>query len=161
MGLESGDDAVLTRMNKADHSEDMIRASGIVNEAGIKLSVTVISGLGGKDGWEQHAIKTGEVLTKMNPQYIGVLTLMLSSNTPISKWIDNGQFIQLSPEEILLETRVMLEHLSVTDCAFRSNHASNYVNLSAQLPFEKNEVISQIDHALKHRGFKPEGHRQL
>lgn len=161
LGLESGDDEVLNRMNKADHSDDMIRAAKIVREAGIKLSVTVISGLGGKGGWQQHAVKTGEVLSKMDPEYIGLLTLMLSPNTPISKWIDNGYFELLSPEEILLETRLMLENLHVTDCAFRSNHASNYVNLSAQLPAEKTQAIDQIDHALKYQGFKPEGYRRL
>lgn len=161
LGLESGDDSVLKRMQKGDRSEAMIQAAKIVREAGIKLSVTVISGLGGQSGWKGHAVETGKVLSAMDPEYIGLLTLMLSPNTPVTAWIDEGAFIQLSPEEILLETKLMLEHLNVSHCAFRSNHASNYVSLSAQLPYEKDKALAQIEYALKHEGYKPEGYRQL
>jgi len=161
LGLESGDDEILKKMQKADRSEAMIQAAIRIKEAGMKLSVTVISGLGGQSQWENHAVKTGQVLTAMNPDYIGLLTLMLSPNTPISQWIDSGAFVQLSPEAILLETKLMLEHLNVSDCAFRSNHASNYVSLSAQLPHEKDKALAQIDHALRHAGYKPESYRQL
>lgn len=161
LGLESGDDEILRMMGKADGSEDMIRAGEIVKKAGIKLSVTVISGLGGQPMIEQHAVNTGRVLSKMDPEYIGLLTLMLSPNTPISKWIDSGEFQLLTPEELLVETRILLENLEVTDCAFRSNHASNYVSLSGQLPFEKDQLMDQIQTALEHQGFKPEGYRRL
>ena len=161
LGLESGDDTVLKKMQKGSRSQTMIEAGRLVKEAGIKLSVTVISGLGGRLGWENHAIQTGRVLSEMDPDYIGLLTLMLSPNTPITQWIEKGEFVKLSPEEILLETKLMLEHLNVTSCAFRSNHASNYVSLSAQLPHEKNKALSQIEHALKHAGYKPESYRQL
>lgn len=161
LGLESGDDEVLKRMRKGDRSKAMISAAKLVKDAGIKLSVTVISGLGGKSRWQEHARETGKVLSQMDPDYVGLLTLMLSDETPVSKWIEKGEFTLLKPEEILLETRLMLENMSVTNCAFRSNHASNYVNLSAQLPMEKDKALGQIDHALKHKGYKPEGYRQL
>tara|TARA_Y100001933_G_scaffold224500_1_gene237129 strand:- start:445 stop:1209 length:765 start_codon:yes stop_codon:yes gene_type:complete len=161
LGLESGDDEVLKRMQKGDRSQAMISAAGLVKASGIKLSVTVISGLGGKSRWKEHAIETGKVLSKMDPDYVGLLTLMLSDETPVTKWIENGTFTLLKPDEILHETRLMLENMTVTNCAFRSNHASNYVNLSAQLPREKDKALSQIDHALKHAGYKPEGYRRL
>ncbi len=161
LGLESGDDEVLKKMNKADLTEDMIQAARLVKQSGIKLSVTVISGLGGIERTKEHAIKTGEVLSKMDPEYVGLLTLMLSPNTPISKWIDSGKFVLLTPEEILLETKLLIENMDVSNCAFRSNHASNYINLSAQLPFDKKSVLGQIENAFKAKTYKPEGHRQL
>jgi len=161
LGLESGDDDILERMNKADGSKDMILAAKIVKEAGIKISVTVISGLGGQSMWKQHADATAAVLSDMNPDYIGLLTLMLSPNTPVTKWIDDGSFKLLSPKEILQETRCIIENLEVDNCVFRSNHASNYISLSAQLPTEKQALLDQIDEALGHHNFKPEGYRRL
>ncbi|WP_430884909.1 radical SAM protein [Fusibacter sp. JL216-2] len=161
LGLESGDDEVLKRMCKGDRSQAMISAARLVKRSGIKLSVTVISGLGGKSRWKTHAVETGKVLSQMDPDYVGLLTLVLSDETPVTQWIDNGTFTLLKPDEILRETRLMLENMAVTNCAFRSNHASNYVNLSAQLPREKDKAIAQIDHALEHAGYKPEGYRRL
>lgn len=161
LGLESGDDEILKTMNKADLSEDMITAAQIVKQAGISLSVTVISGLGGRENWRSHAVETGRVLSRMDPDYVGLLTLMLSPQTQVSKWIDQGRFECLTPEEILLETQLMLENLEVSNCVFRSNHASNYVSLRARLPFEKNQAISQVRAALKASSYKPEAYRQL
>ncbi len=161
IGLESGSDAILKKMRKGVSAEQMVQAAQIAKSAGVKVSVTAISGLGGRAQWHEHAVATGEVLSEMDPDYIGLLTLMLESGTEVYKWVQAGDFEILKPEEILAETKLLVEHLKVTDCVFRSNHASNYVNLSAQLPSEKNHVLSQLDQAIQAQSFKPEGHRML
>lgn len=161
LGLESGDEAVLKRMNKGVSTGEMIEAARRVKAADIALSVTVISGLGGRTGWESHARETGRVLSEMDPDYIGLLTLMLESGAPLYQWIQSGAFEVPSAEDILKETACMLEHIHVSNCAFRSNHASNYVSLKAQLPFEKDLALAELRKALESGDIKPEGYRRL
>lgn len=148
MGLESGCDEVLSLMDKRMTTDQMIEAAARLKTAGIKQSITVISGLGGKGSSERHALGTADVLSKMDPEYIGLLTLLVDEDTPIAAEILDGGFELLTPAEVLQETRMMLEHIHVTHSIFRSNHASNYVNLSGTLPEDRETLIRMIDKAL-------------
>lgn len=149
MGLESGSDKILHEINKGITKEEMILAGKKVKNSGIKLSVTVISGLGGKDNWKEHAIETGKVVSLIDPDYLGVLTLILSDKSKLSESIKEGKFKLLTPEEVMLETAVMLQNIETTNCIFRSNHASNYVSLKGTLPFDKEKLINIIKKLLK------------
>ncbi|NLW31321.1 MAG: radical SAM protein [Fibrobacter sp.] len=149
MGLESGDDETLKRVKKWGDSTTIIEQGRKVTEAGIKLFVTVISGLGGRDGSLIHAEKTGIALTRMNPQYVGVLSLMPIENTELCAQINKGEFDLLSPEETLKELRVMLQHTELNPGYFYANHASNYLPLRARLPRDKQKTLNLIDSAIK------------
>lgn len=148
MGLETGSDEILAAVNKGITSEEAILAGRKVMDSGIKLSITVISGLGGRAKWEEHAVKTGEVLSAIDPDYVGLLTLMLVDGTEMKRQVDAGEIEILSPEEVMRETKLMLEHTNVTNCIFRSNHASNYVSLRGTLPRDKMALIRGIEQIL-------------
>ena len=107
MGLESGNDEALTYMKKGVTSQEMIEAAQKVKQAKIRLSVTAISGLGGRRLWKEHAKDTGLVLSQM------------------------------------------LKYMDCPDCIFRSNHASNYVNLRGTLNQDKEAMINLLDEAIK------------
>lgn len=92
LGLESGSDQVLTLMKKGVTAAEMIKSAQKVKSVGIPLSVTVISGLGGQKYSEEHARDTGAVLSRMNPDYIGVLTLMIDEMAEIHEMIENESF---------------------------------------------------------------------
>ena len=81
MGVESGDDEVLRRIQKNATHDQMVEAAQKVKEAGILLSVTVILGLGGVKGSERHVSETARILTEMDPDYAGALTLTLIPGT--------------------------------------------------------------------------------
>ena len=131
-------------------------------ESGIKLSITVISGLAGRAKWEEHAVKTGEVLSSIDPDYVGLLTLMLVDGTEMKRQVDTGEMEILTPEEVMRETKLMLEHTNVSNCIFRSNHASNYVSLRGTLPQDKMALINGIDRVLAGGyHYKPEFMRGL
>ena len=149
MGLESGNDEVLTYMKKGVTSQDMIEAAQKVKKAKIRLSVTAISGLGGKRLWEEHARDTGLVLSEMKPDYIGLLTLMIEENVPLADRIRKGEFELLNPYDILIETKEMLKYMNCQNCIFRSNHASNYVNLRGTLNQDKESMIALLDEAIQ------------
>ena len=162
LGLESGSDKVLKLINKGVTSEEMVAAANLVKQTDIKLSVTAISGLGGKDHTEEHGVETGKILSRMNPDYIGILTLMVEEDTPLEKMISKGEFLILDPEEVMDEMKLMVENIDVDDCVFRSNHASNYFSFFGNLPDEKKAILNQIDRALKSKdNFKSEIFRSL
>lgn len=162
MGVESGDDEVLRDINKGVDIETLIKAGNMVKDADILLSVTVIAGIGGKKLSRKHAIKTGEMITKISPDYVGVLTLMIEKDTVLYNKILNKEFEILRDREILNEIRLLIEHINVNELTvFRCNHASNYISLKGNLPKDKEMLLKQIDHYMKNNRLKGEEERRL
>lgn len=164
MGVESGSERILRQMRKGVSAGEMIEAGRKGVESGINLSVTVISGLGGRDLWEEHAVGTARVLSAIDPQYLGVLTLMVEPATPLYRWVQEGSFQLLDPVGVAREMRLLLKHLSLSNCIFRSNHASNYLVLKGTLNRDREALIAALDKVLSHPGaglFRSEAHRGL
>lgn len=153
MGLETGSDMILEEIKKGVSAQEMIEAGQKAVASGIQLSITVISGLGGRKNLQEHAIKTGQVLSAIDPHYVGLLTLMLVEGTEMKRQVDQGEMELLIPKEIMLETKLMLENMHVSNCVFRSNHASNYVSLRGTLPQDKDRLIEGIESILADGGF--------
>ena len=162
LGVESGSNEILRNINKGVTASDMIMAGRKIKESGIKLSTTLISGIGGKHNVSEHAIKSAKVISAIDPDYVGFLTLMVERGTPIHEDVERGKFCILTPEEIMQETREFLQNVQVTNCVFRSNHASNYVALGGTLPQDQNRILEDIDGALKfYHTYKQEKYRRL
>lgn len=161
-GLESGSDTVLQKIKKGFTAQEIIDAGVKVKEAGIPFSVTVISGLGGQELWHEHAVKTGRALSQMKPSYIGLLTLMLEHGTELYEDYKSGVFKNLTPDEVALETLVMLQNLDSEGSVFRANHASNYLSLKGTLNADKERMISRLKLALEGKvDYRPERYRLL
>lgn len=120
-----------------------------VKEAGILLSVTAISGLGGTTRWREHAEQTGRALSRMHPDYIGLLTLMLEQGTPLYEQWMAGNFDLLTPEEVMQETLVVLENLDSEGSVFRMNHASNYLTLRGTLNTDREAMMQKLRKGLE------------
>jgi len=149
LGLETGDDELLRWACKGIDSEENIVACRKIRQAGIPLSLTIILGLGGLDNSETHAHRTAEVLNKINPEYIGALTLMTPPGTRIFEMVSAGEFVPMKPIEILRELKLLVENLDLSDCVFRTNHASNYLALGGNLPEDKTRILSVLDKAIE------------
>lgn len=163
IGAESGSDKVLKNICKGATRAELIEAVRKIEAAGIKASVTFISGMGGKENWEEHAIETGTMISEMEPSYVGLLTLMVEREVPLYQDIQSGKFQLLSAEEVVAETLLMLKHANVNKkCVFRSNHASNYVSLRGDLPNDKEDMMALLRRAMEdHNMFKDERFRML
>ena len=163
VGAESGSEKVLKDINKGETRQELIDGVKKIEASGMMASVTFISGLAGKDGWEDHAIQTGKMLSEMSPSYAALLTLMIDPSVPMAKDIESGKMQLLSAEEVMEETLLMLEHTEVTKkCVFRSNHASNYLSLKGNLPEDKESMMNLIRQAMSdHNMFKDERLRAL
>ncbi len=149
LGVESGSEKILKAINKGVTMEEMVKAGKKVVEADIELSITLISGIGGKIDSYEHAIESAKIINEINPNYVGLLTLIVEEGTPLYEDVKNGKFDLLSPKEVLLETKKMVENLNVENCVFRSNHASNYVALKGTLSQDKDLILSQIEEGLQ------------
>ena len=149
LGLESGNPQVLKRICKNATAEQMIRAGKRVKEAGILLSVTVLLGIGGVELSQLHAEDTGRVLSEMDPEFVGALSLMIVPGTPIADEIESGRLVLPNPFELIRELGLMIAHSQFTNCFFASNHASNYLPLRIRMPQEKEMALGLIREVLQ------------
>ena len=147
MGLESGCSAVLERMRKGHPAAEIVEMGQKVRRSGIALSVTAITGLGGPELLERHAVETAAAFNAMNPEYIGMLTLMVEPETPLYTWVREGKFQLLTQPQVLEETRLMVENLDSPGSVFRMNHASNYLVLRGTLNGDRDAMLREIDRA--------------
>lgn len=162
MGLESGCDDVLKLMRKGHTSAEIVECGQKVKRNGIGLSVTAITGLGGPELMEAHAVDTAKALNAMNPEYIGILTLVVEDGTPLQDWVREGKFHLLTPAQVLQETKLMVESFDSPGSVFRMNHASNYLSLKGTLNEDKEAMLAQIRRAERHmETLRPEGWRQV
>ncbi len=164
VGLESGSDEILREVKKGVTSSQMIEAAKRVKEAGITLSVTLILGLGGMEKSEEHAYKTAEVLSQMDPEYAGALTLLFVPGTPLYRDWKEGRFKPIDPFRSLEELKIIIENSNFTNCFFSSMHASNYVAIRGFLPKDKEKMVKQLDNILRQKDtsfLKPEFLRAL
>ena len=162
MGLESGDDETLRAINKGASAETMIAMGRKAKSAGFKLSITVLLGLAGRRRSQIHARQTGRILSAIDPDYVGALSLMLIPGTPLYEDHYQGRFQLIEPMEMLAELRTMLADTHLSQGLFHANHASNYLPIKARLPKEKATTLALIDAALAGRvSLKPEWMRAL
>jgi len=162
MGLESGDDVTLKKVRKGVSSRTMIEMGKKVKEAGIKLSITVLLGLAGRERSLVHAEETGRALSAIDPDYVGALSLIILPDTPLGRDYEEGRFTLITPTEMLAELKTMIAHTNLSSGLFHANHASNYLPIKARLPRDKEAVISLIDMALRGEiALKPEWMRAL
>lgn len=147
MGLESGCDQVLELMNKGHKAAEIVEMGQKVRKNGMALSVTAITGLGGPELLESHAVETAKAFNAMNPEYIGMLTLMVEPETPLYDWVHIGKFQLLTQPQVLEETRLLVENLDSPGSVFRINHASNYLVLKGTLNQDQEAMLRTIDAA--------------
>lgn len=141
MGLESGDNETLRAVRKRESAEEMIEAGRRAQDAGLRMSVMVLTGLGGKSRSFQHAQATARALNEMQPRLLSALRLIPVPDTPIG----NGPFDMLTEYEAVLELREMISGLELEQTVFRADHSSNIVPLEARFPKDKPRLLARLD----------------
>ncbi|MFW9825689.1 MAG: radical SAM protein [Candidatus Thorarchaeota archaeon] len=127
MGLESGSNTVLRIMHKGTNANSFIKAGKKVIQAGIKLSLYVLLGLGGKKYSKEHVIETARVLTEINPTIFRFRSLGVGPDIPLWYDLEKGDFELIDPVDYLIEERDIIANLgdNVTSQVF-NDHAANY-----------------------------------
>lgn len=165
IGAESGSDTVLKDVNKGSSGDDIAKAIRMIEEAGIKASVTFISGLGGRKYMEEHARESGRLVSETAPSYFSLLTLILTPEMPLYSAAARGDFIPLSTGEVIKETEIFFENIRLPEsieyeskpgnfrkpeCIFRSNHVSNALVLKGTFPEDRDRLIETVRAAEKY-----------
>ncbi len=163
-GIESGDDEVLTYFRKGSTAEQSVEAAERVIDAGITYSCIVLLGLGGIERSQEHAVATAEILNRIQPQYVGVLSTMVVEGGRLEEMVAAGKITVPGRTAMTRELRVLMEHLKLGNCLFTSAHASNYLVIRAVLPQDKPKTLAYIDKTLEEGGddsFRPDSLRGL
>ena len=142
-GLESGDDPTLTAIKKGFSAEEMAVEALKAREAGIKLSVTAILGLAGRERSLEHAVATADWVNRVNPEYFSLLTLFMRHNEDFVR-----QLKQCSHGEILNEALELARRLNPARTILRSNHVSNFLNLEGSYPKDRERIIAAVEAAI-------------
>lgn len=181
IGIETGNNELLKKIGKHITSEDIVSAFHKCFKSNITPSGTIILGLAGNDknASELHAKDTANLVNQASPHnlkdlfpdkksipiwYISALTLMIPPGTPIYQDTINQKFHPMNADEILEEMKIFIENISddVTNCVFRSNHASNYLAIRGNLAENKYDILELIKENQKnHRDLRPEFYRAL
>jgi hypothetical protein len=102
------------------------------------------------------------VISAINPQYLGLLTLLLEEGTELYNQVQEGTFQLLTPEAIMGETHLFIQELQVKNCMLRSNHPSNYVSLQGILPQDQRNLLLCLEKAMDNgQAYRDEFFRRL
>jgi radical SAM superfamily enzyme YgiQ (UPF0313 family) len=162
LGVETGHGELLKQICKGTSRENLILQGRRIKAARIKLSVTVLLGIAGPELSLEHARETGSLLTAMNPDFVGALTVMVLPNTELGQEFNKGNFKPLSITQTLTELGEMLASTQLSRGLFYSNHASNYLPIKVRFPEGKEPALALIQKAIQGEvGLRPEWMRGL
>jgi radical SAM superfamily enzyme YgiQ (UPF0313 family) len=163
-GVESGDDETLAFIEKGGTRAECVDTARKLRLAGITHSVIVLLGIGGVARSAEHASHTAQLLTEMDPAYVGALTTTVLEGTPLFEHQSEGRFVLPGKFALLTELRTLIAESALSDCRFSSNHASNYLPLRSTLPGDRAALLQVLDGVLAERDegrLKPEWMRGL
>ncbi|MAE07756.1 MAG: radical SAM protein [Bacteroidetes bacterium] len=143
-GIETGDDELLKLINKGETSVSTIEALVKARKSGLKLSVMILNGLGGKHYSKQHAINSAQVVNKIQPEYLSTLVLSFPYGLDHFKKRFSADFIELNKYDLISEMSDFISELNLQNTVFRSDHASNYLILKGMLNRDKEKLLSGI-----------------
>lgn len=150
LGVESGDDATLDRINKGYHASDIIEQCNKLHEAGIDFWMSFLNGVGGKEYSREHAINSAIIFSQCKPMLVGTGGLTLFPGTPLLEEAQRGDFSPLSEKEMLEELKLFVENLTC-DCTFITHHTVSGKNLTGpDFLKRKDKIVSALHHEIEH-----------
>ncbi len=161
LGAESGNDEILEHIKKGVTAAEYVEAADRLSVTGIKLSVTLISGIGGRRLLKEHALDSARLISRMKPEYLGFLTLLLEPGAPMLEEVKLGKMQLLTPAQAAEEMSLFLSNIDSEGTVFRSNHASNYISLAGTLNRDIPKMLAQIEQSRSLNYFKDDSQRML
>jgi len=150
LGVESGDDWTLDRINKGYHASDIIEQCKKLEEAGIDYWMTFLNGTAGKEHSMEHAINSAKIFSQCKPMLVGTGGLTLFPGTPLLEEAERGEFTPLSEKEMLIELKTFVENLTC-DCYFITHHTISGKNLTGpDFLKRKDAIIASLENEIEH-----------
>ena len=149
LGVESGDDWTLQRINKGYTSQDILEQCHKLEEAGIQYWVTFLNGVAGREHSHDHAVNSAKIFNQLKPMLVGTGGLTLFPGTPLLEEAERGEFTPLSEKEMLEELRTFVEHLTV-DCSFITHHTIAANLTGPHFLSRKQSILAALEDAIEH-----------
>ncbi|MDF7800526.1 radical SAM protein [Pontiellaceae bacterium B1224] len=144
MGLESGHEETLRAVKKRETAVEMIKAGRRAQANGLKMSVMILTGLGGKKNRQMHAAATADALNRMQPRLLSALRVIPIPGTELYEQEQTGDFEQVTEFQALEELKEMIQGLELESTVFRANHSSNILPMEGRFPKDKDRLIDEL-----------------
>ena len=150
LGIESGNDWTLERINKGYTSADILEQCHKLEDAGIYYWMTFLNGVAGREHSHDHAVNSAKIFSQCKPMLVGTGGLTLFPGTPLLEEAQRGEFDPLSEKEMLIELKTFVENLTC-DCSFITHHTISGKNLTGpDFLKRKDSIISALEHEIEH-----------
>jgi len=146
-GLESGDRRILEQVKKDMTPEEVISGMARAKAAGIEVLLSFIFGLGGLERSREHIVETTRILNLTRPEQIAPMAMALQPGTELARQVENGEFIQATPLQILEEEKYLLEHLDFPTY-YWGDHGNNILTLRGPLPQMQQRFLREVERAI-------------
>lgn len=149
LGVESGDEWTLKRINKGYTSKDILEQCHKLEEAGIQYWVTFLNGVAGREHSHEHAVNSAKIFSQCKPMLVGTGGLTLFPGTPLLEEAERGEFSPLSEKEMLQELRTFIDHLNI-NCKFITHHTIAANLTGPNFLSRKQNIIAALNDAIEH-----------
>lgn len=149
LGVESGDDWTLERVNKGYALQDIIEQCQKLTDAGIDFWMSFLNGVAGKEHSMDHAINSANIFSECNPMLVGTGGLTLFEGTPLLDEARKGEFTPLTEKEMLIELKTFVEHLDC-DCYFITHHTVSASLSGLNFLERKDEIVNTLNNEIEH-----------
>jgi radical SAM superfamily enzyme YgiQ (UPF0313 family) len=147
VGAESGDDEVLERVNKGETAASTLDALEKLGKAGVKRSVMILNGLGGRALSRRHALNSAALINGAQPEYLATLVVSFPGGDEHFRENFPG-WEPLSVIGLIQEMEAFISAMELKRTIFRSDHASNWLVLKGVLGADKERLLAELRAAI-------------
>lgn len=145
IGMETGADQILKRVNKGVDKKTQILAGQKVKAADIELSEYFMPGLGGREFSQENALETADAMNQINPDFIRIRTLTVTKESELYKDYEEGIFTRTNDTDMVKELYRVIESLNGISSTVKSDHILNLIpEVEGKLPDDKEKMLSAL-----------------
>lgn len=144
IGVESGMDDALLRMNKGYTAEEALYELKRLRAAGMDYGANIIFGGAGAGRHRENALETAKLLNETSPYLIFTGTIHADPGCPLYDEMDSGAFIESTFGEYLEEEELFLSELDLDGCYYFGLHPSNLVPMHGYLNRDKKALLKEV-----------------
>lgn len=148
-GLESGDPQVLEEIDKGLTPQQAEEGMAKARAAGIEVLASIIFGIGGKERSREHITETVRLLNILKPEELAPMALTVQPGTRLAEQVESGEFVQVTPLQMLEEEKYLLENLDF-ETVYWGDHGNNIVSSKGRLPEARERFLNRVEHAIEH-----------
>lgn len=143
IGVESGDDIVLKRINKGYTAAQTQEVLEKIDASGLPFIVNFLNGAGGHGYGLANAQRTAALYDGIHPTMVNTSMLTVVPGTPLYRAVEKGLYEESTEMEKLEEIYELVRCLT-NDAIFMNEHASNLFHVKCRIPEAKEELLAYI-----------------